>query len=245
MKVFKFLIVFIFLLNCNSEQGSDCFTKQGKAKTEMIFIETFEEIHIGEGIALILEESENQSIELTYGENFIQNIQFEVIDGILKIENKSSCGVLRNYHAAEVFIRLPNLKKIYSASQYSVKSKGILRFPDLLLESGIVKETAASVFELTVDNASLTVNDNISSVFKISGKTDFLKVNFWGANGRLEAGHLEAETVAIFHRSSNDMVVFPLKKIEGKLMSTGNLVLKNVPEIIDIEQIYTGKIIYP
>lgn len=244
MKYLNYFLIFIFLLNCNSEDGSDCFTKQGKIQTKEIFASDFDEIHIGEGIELILEESNQSMIELTYGKNFIQNVHFDVVDGTLKIENKTSCSVLRNYHAAKVFIRLSELKKVHSASQYSVKSKGILRFPHLELESGIDKETASTVFEMTIENKSLLIDDNISSVFKIAGSTDFLTVNFWAANGRLEAENLHAKEIFIFHRSSNDMRVFPIEKISGKLMSTGNLVLKNVPEIIEVEQIYTGKIIY-
>jgi len=121
----------------------------------------------------------------------------------------------------------------------------VLRFPDLTLESGIVSEDVpSSVFEIEIENESVTVNDNVSSVFRLKGKTDVLTVNFWGSNGRLEAIDLISKEVNVFHRSTNDMVVFPTEKVSGTLYSTGNLVLKNTPPIVEVEELYSGQVLY-
>lgn len=245
MKFYLYIILSVFILNCNSEEGSDCFKKQGEQMTELISVESFSKINISKGIELIVKEADEQKITVTAGKNLIHDVDFEVVDGELFVTDKNGCDMFRNVSIAKVHVSTPFLEKIYSASQFSIHSDGVLRFPDLMLESGIVSEDSpSSVFELEIENEKLTINENVSSVFKIKGNTDLLTVNFWGSNGRLEAENLIAKEINIFHRSTNDMIVYPTEKISGTLYSTGNLVLKNLPPIVEVEQLYTGRLIY-
>jgi hypothetical protein len=48
----------------------------------------------------------------------------------------------------------------------------------------------------------------------------------------------------VYHRGSNDMIVYPVQKIEGIINATGNVVLKYVPVIIDVEEVFRGRVIY-
>lgn len=245
MKFYIYLIFSILILGC-SEEGPDCFRKQGNQTTQQIDVENFSKINVSDGIELIVSESDDQIIRLTAGENLINDIEFKVVDGELFIQDLNGCEILRNTSIAKVHISTPVLEKIYSSSQFSIRSEGVLHFPDLTLDSGIiVEDSPASVFEIEVENESITINDNISSVFKIKGNTNLLTVNFWGSNGRLEAENLHAREILVFQRSTNDMIVFPVDKISGTIYSTGNLVLKNVPPIVEIQQLYTGHVVYP
>jgi len=245
IKLVSFFLCIVGIINCNSEKGSACFKKQGSLQTKEISVDSFSKINISEGIELVIRQSDQQSVLLTAGKNMINNIKFEVIENELKITNQNGCQLLRNYHSAKIYVTTPVLEKIYSISQYSIKSDGVLTFPKLHLETGIVKEGPASVFELQIDNEYLWINENISSVFKISGKTKKLDVFFWGGNGRLEGENFFADDIYVNNRSSNDMIVFPINSISGVVRGTGNIVLKNVPPIIEIEQIYTGHVTYP
>ncbi|SMC31630.1 head GIN domain-containing protein [Moheibacter sediminis] len=242
---FLFLIIFCFS-GCNSEEGSDCFKKQGEQITEVISVENFSKIHISKGVELIIKESDQQKVTVTAGKNLISNVTFEVINGELFVKDNSGCHMFRNVSIAKVYVSTPVLEKIYSASQFSIHSEGMLHFPDLTLESGTLSEDVpSSVFDLEINNQNLTIHENVSSVFKIKGNTENLNVNFWGSNGRLEAQNLIAKKINVFHRSTNDMIVYPTEKISGTLYSTGNLVLKNFPPIVNVEQLYTGQVVYP
>lgn len=238
------IILTIFLFGC-SDEGSDCFKKEGDKVWREVSVESFSRIHISAGIELIVKEGENQKIQVEAGKNLIDDILVEVLDGELRISNENGCEMLRNYHIAKVYVETPVLNKIYSSSQYSIRSEGVLRFPELSLESGIVEDTPSSIFELEIENEKLIINDNISSVFKIKGSTVQLEINFWGSNGRFEGGNLMANQVYIYHRSTNDIHVFPIERISGTIASTGNLVLKNLPPIVEVNQLYTGHIVYP
>lgn len=243
-KLILSLLFLLCLMSC-SDEGTDCFKKEGEIQIIEVIVEDFSKISISTGIELIVKESPEQHILVTAGKNLMDDIQIDIVEGELKISNKSGCEMLRNYHTAKVFVSTPVLEKIYSSSQYSIRSEGVLTYPELILESGIVEDTPASIFEMEIENQKLTINDNISSVFKITGTTDLLEVSFWGSNGRLEADNFKAKEISVYHRSTNDMIVFPVEKISGKIMSTGNLVLKNLPPIVEVEQMYTGHIVYP
>src|SRR5690606_24080233 len=218
------IILSFLMLGCNSEEGPDCFKKQGEEITKAIAVEPFNQIYVSEGIELIVKESAEQKVSLTAGKNLIHDIQFDVVGATLRIEDQNGCGMFRNISVAKVVVETPDLEKIYSATQFTVRSEGVLHFPELTLETGIDEETASGLFEIQVENETLNINDNVSAVFKISGSTENLNVHFWGANGRLEAENLEASHIDVFHRSSNDMIVKPLETVTGTLYSTGNLV---------------------
>lgn len=239
-----FILSCVLLWNC-SEGGMDCFQKQGEIITEEISVEFFDKISIATGIELVVKEAEEQEVKIEAGKNLIGDIKVKVENGELKIRNNNGCEMLRNYHPATIYVSTPVLEKIYSSSQYSVRSDGVLTFPELSLESGIIADTPLTIFEMEIQNQKITINDNISSVFKIRGSTEYLGVYFWGSNGRLEAENLTAQEVGVYHRSTNDMIVFPVQKVSGIIASTGNLVLKNLPPIVEVEQLYTGHVVYP
>src|SRR5690606_2735145 len=156
----------------------------------------------------MVKESEEQLVRVTVGKNLINDIQVEVMDGELSITTENACEMVRNYHTAKGFVSTPVLEKLYSSTQYSIQSDGILTFPELTLESGIIEDTPASVFEMQIENEILKVNDNISSVFKISGHSEKLEINFWGSNGRFEGENFLVDDVYVNHRSTNDIITY-------------------------------------
>jgi len=244
LRKITFIFISICLLSC-SDESSDCFKKEGDLVTKTIEVEPFWEIHSNLGIELTIEQATEQSVEVTAGKNKLEKINFEVHEGVLKITDNNGCELLRSINSAKVLVKSPNIKKIYSASQYPTRSNGVLNYSKLTLETGIFQESTPSIFEFEVENDTLILQDNVSTQFHIKGKTNFLESNFWSGSGRLEAENLEAQEIKIFQRSSNDMIVFPIQKISGKILGTGNLLLKNVPSTIEIEQFYTGHIVYP
>jgi hypothetical protein len=99
-------------------------------------------------------------------------------------------------------------------------------------------------FHLNINNNLIQIESNNVSRFYISGTTNTEIINFWSGDSRIEASNLIAQNVSVFHRSSNDMVVHPIQSITGKMVSTGNVILKNNPPIVDVLQLYQGHLIY-
>lgn len=239
------LATVIVMQACNMESGSDCFKKRGEVITASIEVDSFSKVNISPGIELIVKQTETQSVKIEVGKNFRNDITWEVIEEELFLKDESNCQMLRNYHPTKVYVNTPDLNTIYSASQYNISSDGILRFPELRMESGLSEETSSGIWEMHFENEKIIIEDNVSAVHRIKGKTENLEVWFWGQNGRFEGAELKADEISVYQRSANDMIVFPIDKITGALWSTGNVVLKNVPPEVDVEQHLSGHLVYP
>ena len=100
-------------------------------------------------------------------------------------------------------------------------------------------------FILEINNNSLTISNNNLSRFYLSGQTNNANFNFYFGDGRIEAEEFTIQNLYVYHRGSNDMIVKPMQSLTGTLNSTGNVILKNVPPLVDVEELYQGKVIYP
>jgi len=147
-------------------------------------------------------------------------------------------------------VTTPTLEEIYSKTDRKISCNGVLTFPDLsllALDTDGDGEKGAGVgdFVLHVNNQSLTVHNNNVSRFYLSGQTNSANFNFYFGDGRIEAQNLVAQDIAVYHRGSNDMIVYPVVNLKGDLYSTGYLVSKNHP--VNAPQIaahYTGQLIF-
>lgn len=238
------LCVLFQLSACDSEVMPDCFKNAGAIIVYDVEVPEFTSIEVGEGLEIIIKEEFDRKVTVETAENFRSNITAVVVDGKLVLKNNSSCNWVRGYNVTKVYVSTPVLEKIYSASQFAVKSQGVLNFPNLELQSGLFRETASGSFELTVNCQNLTVQDNQSLYCNINGQVVNLSVNFYAGNARFEGAGLIAQSVSIYHRSSNDIIVNPQQQVSGTIASTGNLVLVNQPPVIEVGQLYTGGVNY-
>lgn len=221
----------------------ECFQEAGSTVSYEVEVSDFTSINIGEGIELIVKEGA-KNVRIETGENIKPNITVMVTDGELTLRNNSSCNWVRDYNTTKVYVSVPNLDKIYSSSQFGVKSDGVLAFPNLTLESGLYSETASGTFELAVDCETLTVQDNLSIYCNISGSVNNLAIYYYSGDARFEGSNLIAQKVYVYHRSSNDVIVNPQQEVSGTIYSTGNLVLKNSPPVVNVNQLYSGHLVF-
>lgn len=240
-------VLFLFALaifSCDSENANECIKTSGTSIRKEITAGNFNRINISEGIELVIKQGPVTKVVIETGENLLNGITAEVQDEELFLRNSIGCNWVRDYNTTKIYVTTPTLENIYSSSQFGVKSDGILSFPVLTLQSGMFSDTASGTFELEVNCNSLTIEDNRSSYFKISGNTSGLSVNFYDGNSRFEGANLTANEVSIFHRSSNDIIVKPMNKISGTIYSTGNVILMNTPPIVEVIQLYQGHMVY-
>lgn len=235
----------MLLFSCDSENANDCFQTSGEIISKEISVENFNKINISEGIELIIKEGTDTKVVIESGQNLLSGITAEVADGKLFLRNSNGCNFVHDYNNTKVYVTTPTLENVYSSSQFAVKSEEILNFPLLSLQSGMFSNTASGTFELEVNCENLTIEDNKSTFFKISGKATNLSINFYDGNARFDGSNLIANEVLFFQRSSNDIIVYPINKISGTIYSTGNIVLKNTPPTIEVTQLYQGHLVYP
>jgi hypothetical protein len=244
LKKIVILIFFLFfVLGCS--KPSECIESTGPIITRDFTVNTFDKIIVYSGISLVISQGSINSVRVQTGENLISNIEVKVENGLLSIKDKTTCNWVRDYGNTTVFVTSPNITEIHSKSEKNITSIGILTYPILsLIATDLSDGAGTGDFYLNINNSQLVVENNNVSRYFISGLTNTLKVNFYEGNGRFLGENLNAKEVEIFHRGSNDIIVKPIDKIIGKLYSTGNLIIKNTPLIIDVQQYYQGRLIY-
>ncbi|HUH51491.1 MAG TPA: head GIN domain-containing protein [Flavobacterium sp.] len=242
--VFTLFTLLLLCSSCNSETANQCVRTSGSTvKYELEDIPPFNRIRIEEGIELVLSQEATHKIEIEAGSNLINDISVNVIDGELIIKSNVSCNWLREYASAKVYVTFVELSQIYSVSQYKVRSTQVLFFDHIELASGVYQEGVSSEFEMEIQSNHLTIQSNDASYFKISGTSNSMFVAFWAGVPRIEAPNFKVNTIDVFQRSSNDMILHPIDEIRGNIYSTGNVILKNTPNLIDVQQHYTGELI--
>lgn len=242
-KLFYTVVLAILVVSCSSELMPACYRDAGNVITVTQDVSFFDQINIGEGVELVVRQGSEISVTLSAGENVMDEMQTTVADNVLYIKNNLECS-LGTVQPVKATVTVPDLKKIYSASQFNVSSEGVLNFPYLNLQQGLFGKTASNIFTLEVNGEQLVVENNNTTIFRIKGTTNNFIASFYGGDARLEAGDFTANDIVIFQRSSNDMIVKPINKIEGDIYSNGNVILTHQPAIVNVNQHYTGHIIY-
>lgn len=243
MKKEVLYLLFLLLVACSGEDS--CFSSKGAEITEKHLVSGFHTIDIPMNVTVEIIPSDEYKIEIHSYSNRISALSFLVKDSILTIKNDVSCSMLKSYETALLKVHTPVLKEIHSRTQFKVFSKDTLRFPELFLYSSIPNEKSASThFELKIKNQKIAIEDNQVGYFDLSGQTEMLNIGFYGANSVLEAKTLKAHHIKVYHRSNQNMHLFPIAKLEGTIASVGHIYLYNKPDTLDINRLYSGDVVF-
>ncbi|WP_372752234.1 head GIN domain-containing protein [Mariniflexile sp.] len=247
MKKLIYIITILLLISCNSENAGDCFQTTGSIVQQEISVSAFDKILVNRDVELIIKEGNEQKIIVETGTNLFNEVEVVVIDKKLILTDNNTCNLIRDYGVTKVYVTSPNIIEIRSSTQYEVRSDGVLTYPNLtiLAEDYFMPESFTSGnFSLEIDNNSFSVEfNNLSNCF-VSGKTNNLNISFASGTSRFEGASLIAQNVTIWNRSSNDMIVNPQQSITGRISGTGNVIVVSNPPVIEVEEIYKGKLIF-
>jgi len=244
LRILALLLVVTMSLSCDGDNAPECFRNAGNKISYEVGVPDFASIYVSAGVEVVLVQGDTQSVVIETGENLKEYISATVSNGELRLENSVSCNWVRDYNSTTITVTTPHLEKIYTATQFTIRSAGTLSFPHLSIQSGIFAETASGTLVLDVNCENLTIEDNQNLNSIITGYVNNLNVNFYAGDARFDGAGLEAENVKVFHRSSNDIIIFANQHVTGTLYATGNLVLLNQPPVVNVERRYTGKIVY-
>ncbi|WP_298418550.1 head GIN domain-containing protein [uncultured Kordia sp.] len=246
LKKLYFIVLLAICIACDKEDANNCFQTSGNLITEEITMNTFSKIEVNEDINLVVKEGAIQEVIIETGANLINDVEAKVIGDTLFLFDNNDCNYVRDYGITTIYVTSPNITEINSKTQFEVRSDGILTFPELkLVSENFTNESVASGnFNLQVQNQEVTVTfNNLSNLF-ISGSTTVFDINFPGGNSRVEAENLVADTVSIFSRGSNDIIINPQVKLSGNIYGTGDVIAVNKPTEVTLTSHYTGSLIF-
>ena len=246
-KVVYLVIVFIFLA-CDSENGSDCFKKEGTIVQREIDLDLFTEIIVYERVQLFIEEGAIQKVIIESGKNLIDDIEVKVDGNQLSLIDNNNCNYIRDYDITKVYVTSPNITEIRNSSGLEVTSIGVLTYPVLnLLSENFENEDVYhndGNFKLTLNVEEIKITSNGYSTFRLSGNANNAFFNTYAGNTHILAENLTINEITLFHRSTGRMVVRPIEAIRGKIAGIGNVIAKNRPPIVEVEELYTGELIF-
>ena len=246
------LCCLILVTSCGISE--DCFKGNGNQITQTFPLENFSKIKVYDGVGLVVKEGPNYEVTIKTSDNIIDNLEVKLQGNMLVIKDNSSCNIARDYGQTTVYITIPDGTilplvqelELHCKTEQKIQSDGILHSPIIRLFSiGDDGDGAGTAdFHITVNNGQLVVESNNVSNFYINGHCTEMLLNFYFGDGRFYGENLRAENIKLYHRGSNDMFVYPIQKIEGTIFATGNVVLKNVPPIVNVDEVYRGRVIY-
>lgn len=249
MKRFLLLIVlFVVLISC--EKPSDCIESAGAIITKDVVVVPFKKIKVYRGIEVVITQGTEYKVQIVAGENFIDNVAVIQNGDQLIFKDETSCNWVRDYGTTKILVTTPSLEEVYSKTDRNISSNGVLTFPYIsfiAMDQDGDGEPGAGTgdFILNVQNEYVNIGSNNVSRYYLSGQTTTANFNFYFGDGRIEAANFTAQNILVYHRGSNDMIVKPLQSIKGTMNSTGNIILKNVPQLVDVQELYQGRVIYP
>ncbi|MCW8979944.1 MULTISPECIES: head GIN domain-containing protein [Altibacter] len=249
MKQYAFFICsLVFFFSCDSEKAPDCIQATGDIVSQTYDVDAFKRIIVWNRVQLFISQGP-QEVRVESGSNLIDEVLVRVEDSILKVSDRNSCNFVRDYGVTKVYVTAPDVEEIQNSSGLPVQNIGVIRFPVLTLVSE--DPLREGVFHIDGDFimrdlnvGSLLIRANGLSNFYLSGRA--FNANFAAIDGdvRIEAEDFEIQNLVIFHRSTNLIRVRPMNSIQGKIVSLGNVYATNRPELVDVEELYQGRLIF-
>jgi len=247
MKKIVYLISFILFFACNSEDAGDCFQTSGSIIQQEVTVDAFEKILVNRDIKLVLKQDVDYKVIIETGKNLMNDVKAKVINNQLILTDNNTCNYVRDYGITTIYVSAPNITEIRSSTQYEIVSDGVLNYNSLrvLSEDFNAPETfTIGDFRLEINIINFNVTTNGLSSCYISGSAENVTIGFYAGAGRFEGRNLIAQNVEVYHRGSNDIIVNPQLSLTGELLGTGDLISVNQPPIVEVEQVYTGELIF-
>ncbi|MBZ9629181.1 DUF2807 domain-containing protein [Salegentibacter sp. LM13S] len=241
------ILVFIFL-GCDSEEAPTCIQTSGEIISEEFTVDSFEEIMVYERVKLFVEQGDEHRVKIETGENLRENVYAEVVNNRLELRNENSCNLFRDYEITKIYVTTPSLNWLQNSSGSAIESIGTLNFPELWLRSfnqernPDIHTNGDFILDLEVENLRIT-NDNISNYF-LTGSAEKVNLFFANGDGRLEAGEFIVQHYDILHRGTNKLIINPQQSLRGDIFGFGDIISKNRPTEVSIEEHYTGRLIF-
>ncbi|WP_245574892.1 head GIN domain-containing protein [Aequorivita capsosiphonis] len=242
-------VAFIFLfLGCSSDKSWDCVQKAGNIVQTEISVPEFTKILVWERTKLFVQQGDVQKVVIESGENLMSDIEVSVMDGLLEIHNNNACNLVRDYGLTKVYVTTPNITDIRSSTGLAVESIGVLRFPSLSItsEDSQIEDQyhVDGDFRLNLEVENLTVTANGLSKIYLEGSATNAVMGLYSGDCRIYSEDLIVQDLMLYHRSTGPMVVNPQQSIKGEIVSLGNVISKNKPAIIEVEELYRGRLIF-
>lgn len=241
-----FFTIWIFC-SCDIEATKDCWQSRGETETRSYDVSDLERITIRENIRLEITYGNEDRLEAKGGKTHLDQLNMKQDGESYEFSAEDLCK--SGFPEAPIALKLytSKLKHIRNSSQFNVTSTNTLRLKTLTLIAEEFNDSEAlnlGSFQLNVDSEHINITGTGISNFEVSGETEVFNFGTYSGSGSILSRHLTAKVVTFHHRSFSDAIVNPSEVLRGKILSTGNLISIKKPPVIEVEELYTGRLIF-
>jgi hypothetical protein len=240
---YRFSVIFalVLLCSCNKENAPDCFKTAGEVQTEKRDLGSFSKLELNSNLKYELVDTNFCGIEITGPQNLLPKIDAQLIEGVLKIENKNTCNFLRSFErTVTVKLYFDSLTNIQNFSTGSVVSLNKLKGSKLVIEN----KQANGKVELYLNcdtiycGSPAGVNDSY-----LYGTVSVAQL-YSDAYGIIHAESLNANEVYINNSSLQPIYAYATSYAFVRIDDSGNVVLKQIPILYDLDRNGSGNLIF-
>ena len=205
----------------------------GKIVTESRELSDFNEVHLNDDISLILVRSDTNYIEITTGENIMENITTEISDSVLTISNKSSLEWIRPYdYKREAILYYKDIKRFIFASCGTSTSAN--QYNDSISNYYFEVNGGSGDIDLEVSNC-----DELyfryqygTSRANLHGENNKCLIVLKKSYGIFDASDCQTEDINITNVYVGDCYIYATKSIVSEITQLGNIYYKGNPDSI-------------
>ncbi|UTW60735.1 DUF2807 domain-containing protein [bacterium SCSIO 12741] len=205
-----------------------CSGKLGDLAEETYPLSSFDALDIQGKFTVQLCQDSTFKMRVKALEGLMDNINYEVNDGVLKIENKNKCAIRTNYSDKVVLeIGCGELKKIEMTNPEKLASCGRLRSDRLDIKLKDCSPELDLVGEF--DILTLLIDDGTPST-RLAGSCRYFKLEN-ASLGKFDATELEASEILISSNSTSHIDLWAVNKLTLWLEGSEKIRYKGEPEV--------------
>ena len=232
------LICFFLFSGCQENLG-DCFKRTGSRINRAYDTDAFHTLYIQDGLDVVLAQGNEYKVTVEAGSHIISEIKVRVTEDTLRLNDEISCDWARKYESKKVTVQSPDLRTIYQNGYGHLTAENTLTYDTLF----ILPRYGQGDVTLELDSKYLWVESHRNGTVTLSGKTDFLRVDFLDNNAIFDGRALQAKRIHMIQKCNNSLHLYPVLRLEGRLLEKGNVYLYHTPEEMEVEITGQGVII--
>lgn len=216
----------------------DCIKRTGEIVTETRELPSFDRILLLDNVNVYLTEDTVQKVTVEAGENLIDLVKTEVVDGEIRIMNKNRCNWARSYKP-QIYVRIhmPGVRWIVSDGVGFIQSTNTITSPELdyrLMNLGDIR--------LKVNNSSVMGHMHGAGDVYLEGEANHHACHIVG-NGFINAKDLKTNYTWMYTNTSGNIEITVNDLLQVTIDGSGDVLYRGEPDKVEPIIRGTGRLI--
>ena len=189
--------------------------------------EAFETIEAKTGITVVIEQTNETSIEARTDENLQEHLKTEISNGVLSIYFDEN---INDAEERKVIVKLPNVTKIASSSGAAVEGTNTIKSENLALKS-----SSGSEINLSINSKNLSCDSSSGSKIEAKGKAENLRTES-SSGSSIILDNLETANAVCKASSGSTTKVSPIESLDADASSGSSIKYYTNPKKITVDE---------